>query len=249
MGGTSVLQLIKVVCLGISMAAAAIAVAVPYWFIITLTWERGADMVEKNINMGLYFLERNMTVLGLVEKAGNKQLLPGFMKVAEIFFLIGTFGIIVTFVSSVIYFMRKYNTFTGELCLAAALIPTALSQLLGVIFAILGALIPDENAWHGFPDPSGYLIVQAHPKIAINFGLYIAALAAVCALVGLGAAWLQACILCKHVESVRYQMLHAPLSADERGVYEGAGRTYAFDTKPGFRYDGQYGKPGREMNF
>ena len=60
----------------------------------------------------------------------------------------------------------------------------------------------------------------------------------------LAIAWWEAIFLCRHVEDVRYQMLHAPLTSDEKGVYEGAARGGPRSVG-GFQYDGQYGKPRR----
>ena len=117
------------------------------------------------------------------------------------------------------------------------------------MFAVLAGIIEDKSAWNAFPVPDNYMQVKADPKISLGIGLYVAAFAALLGILALAVAWIQACMMCKHVEEVRYQMLHAPLSEDERGV--GPAQMFKFG-KPtqGFRYDG-YSRPekGMEVDF
>lgn len=120
--------------------------------------------------------------------------------------------------------------------------------MLGVVFAALVGLVPDDSAWEDFPVPDNYLQVKAAPEVSLGIGLYVAGFAAVLAIASLAIAWFQACIMCSHVEQVRYQMLNAPLTADELdGVSAGPGQVYKFGVPDtGFRYDG-YSKPGKQI--
>lgn len=104
------------------------------------------------------------------------------------------------------------------------------------------------DTWRDLPVPDNNMQVEATPGIAINYGLYIAAFGVILAIAGAVMAWMSACQLCAHVETVRYQMLHAPLTEEEKGSFASPGRSYNFENKGGFRYDG-YGRPANEVNF
>lgn len=123
---------------------------------------------------------------------------------------------------------------------------SALCLVLGVVFAVLVGLISDDSAWEGFPVPDNYMQVKASPEVSLGIGLYVAGFAAILAIASLAIAWFQACIMCSHVEQVRYEMLNAPLTADELDG-SGPGQVYKFAApNTGFRYDG-YSKPGKEI--
>lgn len=90
--------------------------------------------------------------------------------------------------------------------------------------------------------------LNPYPGIAINWGLYVGAIGAVIAIAASVVSWFQACVLCKHVEEVRYRMLRAPITeADEYGkAYTGkGGQMY-----PAARVQPYgYSKPGMEVDF
>ena len=121
-------------------------------------------------------------------------------------------------------------------------------MFLGVVFAVLQATVGQNDVWESLPVPGTFMILKAQPDVQMNFGLYIGAAAAVAGIFGAVLAWVQALSLCKHVESIRGQMLYAPLTEEERGVGTEGGVTYGFKPmgKSGFRYDG-FSKP--EVDF
>lgn len=250
MNSYSLFQLVKTVLLGLTMLISGGCLLIPYWyqFEVQVTWDGGRTMQTKTIDVGLFYMDQgdglNMVDLIFIDKASNVQTFPPMFRVAQIFFGLGETGMFVLFFASLIYFFRKYKSATGEMCLAAGLLPSALSLVLGVVFAALAGVVEDKNSWEGFPVPGNYMQVKADPVIKLGIGLYVAAFAALLGIVSLVIAWFQACIMCKHVEEVRDQMLYAPLTEDERGI--GPGQTYKFAPKAGFRYDG-YGKPDREI--
>ncbi|XP_045180252.1 uncharacterized protein LOC123539640 [Mercenaria mercenaria] len=251
MNGYSLVQLIKTVLLGFTALISGGSLILPYWyqFEVQVTWDGGRTMQTKTIDVGLFYMDQgdniNMIDIIMIDKASNAKTFPPMFRVAQIFFGLGISAVFVLFIASLIYFCRKYKSATGEMCLAAGLLPTSLCLVLGTVFAALAGIIKDPSAWEAFPVPDNYMQVKADPVIKLGIGLYVAAFAALLGLVSLGLAWMQACMLCKHVEEVRYQMLNAPLTEDERGV--GPATMYKFGAPTsGFRYDG-YSKPERGM--
>lgn len=255
MNGYSLVQLIKTVLLGATAVISGGSLTLPFWyeFEIQISWDGGRTMQTKKMDVGLFYTDQgdNINLIDniMIDKASNLKTFPPMFRIAQIFFGLGDTAVFVLFIASLIYFCRKYKSATGEICLAAGLLPASLSLVLGVVFAVLAGIVEDKSAWNGFPVPNNFMQVKADPKISLGIGLYIAAFAAVLSLVSLAIAWLQACIMCKHVEEVRYQMLNAPLTEDERGV--GPAQVYKFGGQGrGFRYDG-YSKPekGMEVDF
>ena len=118
--------------------------------------------------------------------------------------------------------------------------------MLGVVFCLLGVF--GDNKWTDFPVPDNYMQVVVTPDIVLSWGFYVACVGTLVAIVALVFAWIVACQLCNHIEGVRYQMLNAPLTEEEKGSYLGTEK-YRFEAKPpNFRYDG-YSRPGQEANF
>lgn len=245
--------IIRSVVIGIAWIIADAAVTFPFWFsmVVQISWDGGQAM--KEFKVGMYFMDTgsiDMTSLIQVEKASNAKTLPPMFRIAQIFYGLGSSGIFLCFIGSLIYTCRKYKTATGEMCLAGFLLPTTLCLLLGVIFVVLSVFFEGDHVWESLPVPKNYMQVEAVPVITISYGLYVAAVGTFTSLLACFFAWFNAYIMCRHVEDVRYQMLHAPLTEEERGAYTGPGQTYSFQLNKarGFRYDG-YSKPGIEADF
>lgn len=122
----------------------------------------------------------------------------------------------------------------------------AICTVVGIIFSLLVAM--DNGIWYDLPVPDNYMQVMATPTLTLHYGFYIAAVGAIVSIVAVVFAWVYACMMCSHIEGVRYQMLNAPLTYEEKGAYAGPGRSYHFETKGGFRYDG-YSRPAAEVDF
>ncbi|KAH3710263.1 uncharacterized protein LOC127857161 isoform X2 [Dreissena polymorpha] len=245
MNGTKLMQLIKVALFGSSTLLCVLAMFLPYWFTFTLKISRdvgiGKEERSATVNVGLFFIDNGKFMMSMVshmDKANNMQAIPGIWKMSMLFFGLGTSGIFVCTIAALIYFCRKYNSATGEMCLAAFMIPTAVCQVLGLIFAFLTKSLTES--WEQYNIHSFYMQTTDAPEFNYNFGVYVAAVGAAIGVVGLVVAWLQACQLCHHVENVRYQMLHAALTEEEKGYYTGS-KGMGIEEKPGFRYDGRYG--------
>lgn len=124
---------------------------------------------------------------------------------------------------------------------------SAVCLLLGLVFSAL-AISSEDKAWENLPLPDYHMHIYGTPSISFAWGFYVAAAGTLAAIVAAVSAWLAACSVCQHLEEVRYQMLHAPLTEEERGTSHGRGRSYQFESKGGFRYDG-YSRPGAEVEF
>lgn len=232
----SLIQLVKSIVLGCALLVTIVAIVIPYWFIfqVQISWDAGRTMQTKSMDVGLFLMDQsqtNLLDLVLVEKASNAHTFPPVFRVAQILFGLGGASICVCFIASVLYFCRKYKSSTGEICLAGCLIPTSFCLSLGVILAALSVTSNGNHTWESLPVPNNFMQVEGHPNISIQYGLYIGAVAAGIAIVGTVLAWLQACQLCTHVENVRYQMLHAPLTEDEKGI--SSGRAFKFGNAGG----------------
>lgn len=246
------MSLIKAVLLGSTVLVCLLASAVPFWytFHIKVSYDAGKTIHDKFLDLGLFYMDEgagiDMIDLVFLGKAGNINPVPGMMRVAQIFFMVGEIGFAVCFVASVVYLVRKYRTATGELCLAGAIMPGAICISLGVIFAALWPSV-DVGEWNGLPVPGHFMQLDPQPSVALNWGVYAAAVGAVLAIVCSIIAWFQACSLCKHVENVRYNMLRAPITEeDEYGKAFKGIKQY----QPMMPYrDYVVPKPGMEVDF
>ncbi|KAL4218562.1 hypothetical protein ACF0H5_023296 [Mactra antiquata] len=249
MDGFTVMQLIKTIFAGLAALTGGVVFFLPLWynFSVEISWDGGRTTVLATADMGLFFMYEGygieLTDMIFLDKATNAQTGPPLFRLAQIFYGIGITGMFICTVASAIYTLRKYKTATGELCLAGGMLPSAISLTLGVVFAALAAVVEADNYWEAFPVPGNFVQVQTKPIMEISYGLFIAAGAALFGLVALVMAWLQACAMCRHVENVRYHMLFAPLTDDERGV--GIESVHHFvppgppgKPKKGFRFDG-----------
>lgn len=244
------MSLIKTVLLGSTVLVCLLASTLPFWynFQIKVSYDAGKTILDKSLDLGLFYMIDegpgiNMIDLVFLGKASNNNPVPGMMRVAQIFFIIGDIGMVVCFVASVIYLVRKYRTATGELCLAGAIMPAACCISLGAVFGALWPSVEDAK-WVGLPVPGHFMQLDPQPIISVNWGVYVAAVGAILAIVSSVIAWFQACTLCRHVENVRYRMLRAPITEeDEFGpTYKGPSRL------PPYK-DYGYSKPGMEMDF
>lgn len=248
-------SLIKVVLLGTTGLVCLLAAAVPFWysFHIKVSYDAGKTYHDKFLNLGLYYMDEgkgvDMIDLVFLGKATNTNPVPEMMRVAQIFFMIGEIGIVVCFVASVIYLVRKYRTATGELCLAGGIMPAACCLALGVLFAAIWPFVDASAKWVGLPVPDHFMQIDPRPVVAMEWGVYVAAIGAILAIVSSVMAWFQACALCKHVENVRYRMLRAPITEeDEYGKALKAGPQYRPVGYPPYK-DYGYTKPGVEVDF
>lgn len=248
------MQLLKMILIGLTALVSLICMVIPFWFTYTVivSLDAGRTTEQKTMNLGLYYMDQSkgieMLSLISVDKSSNAYTYPPLFRVAQIFYGLGTSGSFVLFVASLVYLCRKYKSATGEMCLAGGMFPTSMCLVLGVVLAGIHTVVP-ADAFYSLPIPNHYMAVKADPKIAINIGFWIAVFSAGLSIAALVISWMQACSMCTHVENTRYQMLHAPLTEDERGV--GSGKLYQFQPAQGgggFRYDG-YSKPGVEVDF
>lgn len=246
-------SLIKVILLGSALLVCLLATAVPFWysFSIKVSYDAGQTVSDKTLDLGLYYMDEgagiDMIDLVFLGKTANTKPVPGMMRVAQIFFMIGTITLAVCFVTATIYLCRKYRTSTGELCLAGVIMPAAICLILGILFAALWPTA-DPGKWVGLPVPGHFVQLDPEPVVTINWGLYVGAVGTLIAIAASIVGWFQAIVLCKHVENVRYRMLRAPITeVDEYGKPFKGGPVYQPSRLPPYNYG--YNKPGMEMDF
>ncbi|KAL3892309.1 hypothetical protein ACJMK2_004526 [Sinanodonta woodiana] len=221
--GFNVMSLARSISAGIGLLAAAIATGAPYWFLVTvkISFDGGATFYDKDLNVGLFYMvkgedaykykdqeDEKLIYMIMLDKVSNAYVLPGMMRVGQIFFALAMFGIVVCFGASTILLLKRYSSVEGELLLSGALTGIAAAAVLGVILPAISTEAEKDVVWNRLPIPKHFQLVEARPNVAIAFALYIAALAALLIIIATIISWIQACILCKHIEEVRYQQLH-----------------------------------------
>ena len=91
---------------------------------------------------------------------------------------------------------------------------SALCQVLGVILCVMQVLVNDQAMWQDLPVKDAipnrfgyYKVLEAYPKVELNWGFYFAAAAAMCSLASAICVVLQMFLSCNRLSHIRYQML------------------------------------------
>ncbi|KAK3611562.1 hypothetical protein CHS0354_018077 [Potamilus streckersoni] len=221
--GFNVMSLARSISAGLGLLAAAIATGAPYWFLVTvkISFDGGSTFYDKELNVGLFYMvkgedtykykdqeDEKLIYMIMLDKVSNAYVLPGMMRVGQIFFALAMFGIVVCFGASMILLLKRYSSVEGELLLAGSLTGIAAAAIIGVVLPGISTEAEKDVVWNRLPIPKHFQLIEATPNVTVAFALYIAALAAVLIVIAAFISWIQACSLCKHVEEVRYQQLH-----------------------------------------
>ncbi|KAK3087388.1 hypothetical protein FSP39_005255 [Pinctada imbricata] len=172
-------------------------------------------VVKRDINCGIFFLDENRFInIIMLQKADNTKIMPVFLHVAQIFYLLGSIGVILCAGVGVILSFRTHASPPGEICLAASTTFLVLAQIIAVVCVLIQVNMYPRAEWQNLPVEdylpnryTYYTVLSARPLVILNWGFWIACVGTAFGLLAAIALWFHAMCSCCHLQRVRYEML------------------------------------------